>query len=281
MDPSRLGTKLFTVRTLARGGIAKPARPDRLVRAVRRCARWGKTPAAGYGVSAARYPDEPAIIDERGTLTFAELDRRTNALAPAWKADGIGPGRSIAVLAATTAASSSRRWRRRKLGADTLYLNTDFSGPQLAEVCREERPCIVHDADARRAVDALEAPPCRCTASPQTTMPATRWPGPRTPPAPAGPRIVILGHDRDAEGTERRPPAPARCPLGAAGHDPAPRAGPDADRRPVFHSWGLAHFNLGARAVLGARPAPPLRSRQRSCDGDRRAPASRCSSSCR
>ena len=145
---SRLGTKLFTVRTLARAGIAKPARPDRLVRAVQALRAWGKTPAAGYGVSAARYPNEPAIIDEQGTITFAELDSRTNAIARRWKADGIGPGSSIAILCRNHRGFVESTLAASKTGADMLYLNTSFAGPQIAEVCREERPvAMVHDEE--------------------------------------------------------------------------------------------------------------------------------------
>jgi fatty-acyl-CoA synthase len=121
---SRLGTKLFTVRTLARAGVAKPARPDRLVRALKALRAWGKTPAAGYGVSAARYPDEPAIIDELGTITFAELDRRTNAIARRWKADGLGPGSSIAILCRNHRGFVEATLSASKTGADMLYLNT-------------------------------------------------------------------------------------------------------------------------------------------------------------
>jgi len=57
--PSReqLGGKLQTVATLARAGIIRPQRPDRLLRAGAALARWGATPAAGYTAAAARYPD--------------------------------------------------------------------------------------------------------------------------------------------------------------------------------------------------------------------------------
>lgn len=43
--------------------------------------RYGISGAA-TAIAAGRDPDGVALIDERGPLTFGELDRRTNALAP-------------------------------------------------------------------------------------------------------------------------------------------------------------------------------------------------------
>jgi fatty-acyl-CoA synthase len=48
----------------------RPERPDKAAEAALELLRWKMTPAAAIIVSAARYPDEPAIIDERGMLTF-------------------------------------------------------------------------------------------------------------------------------------------------------------------------------------------------------------------
>ena len=44
---------------------------DRTVRALVAMQRWGFTPAAGFAANAARYPNDDAIIDELGHLTFA------------------------------------------------------------------------------------------------------------------------------------------------------------------------------------------------------------------
>ena len=41
MALSRLGTKLFTVRTLARAGVAKPGRPDRVLQRLDGMGKWG------------------------------------------------------------------------------------------------------------------------------------------------------------------------------------------------------------------------------------------------
>ena len=64
----------------------------------RRARRWGPTPAAGYTAAAAAIPDESALIDELGTLTFSEVHERTNALAHALADEGIGPGDGVAIM---------------------------------------------------------------------------------------------------------------------------------------------------------------------------------------
>src|SRR3954468_19356232 len=79
----QVGTKLFTAKTLAEVGFIRPMRPDKLVRTGINFVRWGATPAAGYATSSVLYPNELAIIDELGSLTFAEVQRRTNGLANA------------------------------------------------------------------------------------------------------------------------------------------------------------------------------------------------------
>src|ERR1700761_8610203 len=84
-----LGDGIHVAGTLARAGILRPSRPDRALRAIAGLHRFGPTLAAGYVGAAARYPDAPALVDELGTLTFAALDRRTNALARGLAGHGV------------------------------------------------------------------------------------------------------------------------------------------------------------------------------------------------
>src|SRR5260370_40130492 len=77
--PSLLGA----LDTVASSGLVRPVRPDRLARALLAARRYGATPAAAAGVGAALYPERPAVIDELGTLSFAELDTQTRKLAGA------------------------------------------------------------------------------------------------------------------------------------------------------------------------------------------------------
>jgi acyl-CoA synthetase (AMP-forming)/AMP-acid ligase II len=244
--PARLGTKLFTVRTLARAGVARPSRPDRLVRSLRVLRAWGKTPAAGYGVSAARYPDEPAIIDDVGTITFAELDRRTNAIARRLQQDGIGPGRAIAILCRNHRGFVEATLAASKTGCDMLYLNTSFAGPQIAEVCRAESPvAMVHDAEfgelAAEAADGM----VRYVAFPEE-IPAAADDSPLAPPQRPG-RVVILtsGTTGTPKGAGRHHPTSLDPAAALLDMIPLRARQRTMIAAPMFHSWGLAHFNLG------------------------------------
>src|SRR4051794_30205311 len=163
-DPRQLvteaGTKLHTLVTLTRAGIVHPERPDHLWNTARALLRYGTTPTAGYTAAAGNFPDEPAVIDELGTLSFRELHERTNALAHALRGEGIEPGDNVAVM-----CRNHRGWidavvACSKLGANALFLNTAFSGPQLADVAKREKPTaivydhefeeVLHDASRRR-----------------------------------------------------------------------------------------------------------------------------------
>src|SRR5918999_2753035 len=135
--PDRLAT---AARVLFEAGVLNPDRPDTLVRAGRALLDWKLTPAAGFVVSAIRYPDEPAIVDERGSLTFAEVDRRTNALAHAFAEEGISADDSVAIMCRDHRWFVETTLALAKLGATALFYNTAFAGPQLEEVTEREEP---------------------------------------------------------------------------------------------------------------------------------------------
>ena len=140
--------KAHTLVTLTRAGIVHPERPDHIFHTVRALLRYGTTPAAGYTAAARKFPDAPAVIDELGTLSFREIDERTNALARALRADGIEEGDGVAIM-----CRNHRGWIESvlacsKLGANALFLNTAFSGPQLTDVAKREKPkAIVFDQE--------------------------------------------------------------------------------------------------------------------------------------
>ena len=92
------GDAARVLRALQRAGMLAPVRPDRLVRMSARAVRLGPGPAAFAAASAARWPDQIAIVDDRGVLTYAELDRRVAAITGGLARDlGIGPRCSLAI----------------------------------------------------------------------------------------------------------------------------------------------------------------------------------------
>ena len=98
MSLRRFRTLVRTAVVLARAGVLRLERPDKLVRIGLTMMRWGPTPAAGYAISTLRTPKRPAVHDDRGTITFAELDSATNALAHGLRGLGVGEGDVIAIF---------------------------------------------------------------------------------------------------------------------------------------------------------------------------------------
>ncbi|WP_241995978.1 AMP-binding protein [Kribbella sp. VKM Ac-2568] len=141
---------------LLRSGVWRSARPSQLVPIERALRQWGQSMAALGVIAAIRYPDQPAVIDERGTITYRELDQRCSRQAAALHTRyGIVAGSKVAVLCrnhrwfleATLAAS--------RLGADVLFVNTEFAPPQLKAVLEQHRPdLLVHDAEFTEALPA-------------------------------------------------------------------------------------------------------------------------------
>ena len=88
------------------------------------------------------------IVDELGTLTFGEVHARTNALAHALSDAGIGEGDGVAIMCRNHRGFIEATVAVSKLGADALYLNTAFAGPQLTEVVEREKPvAIIYDEE--------------------------------------------------------------------------------------------------------------------------------------
>ncbi|HVW16787.1 MAG TPA: AMP-binding protein [Solirubrobacteraceae bacterium] len=249
--------KLFTARVLARCGVLAPESPVVVARVARTMRAWGPTPAGGYTVSALRRPDAPAVHDDRGTLTFAEVHRRTNALARSLAAEGLGPGDGVAIMCRNHRGFVEAVVACSKLGVDALYLNTAFAGPQIAEVVRAEGPAaIIADAEfsglvaeasaGRRRFVAWHSEDTAADAPLLDDLIAAGEDWDLRPPASRG-RVVILtsGTTGAPKGAGRH--QPHSLDPAAALLDVIPlRAGePTMIAAPLFHSWGLAHFTLG------------------------------------
>src|SRR5580704_6586902 len=123
--------RVEVARTLLGTGMIRAERPDKALRALGTLRRWGSSSGAAYTVSAIRCPERVAIVDEKGTLTFGEVNARTNALARALRAQGIGEGDGVAIMCRNHRGYIEATVACSKLGASVLYLNTAFAGPQI------------------------------------------------------------------------------------------------------------------------------------------------------
>ena len=131
--------------TLTRAGIVHPERPDRLCAHRPRAAALGTTPAAGYTAAAARYPGRAG--DHRRARHAHLPGGRTSAPTRSptrSRDDGIEAGDGIAIMCRNHRGFIDASVACSKLGANALFLNTAFSGPQLTDVAKREKPEGAH-----------------------------------------------------------------------------------------------------------------------------------------
>jgi fatty-acyl-CoA synthase len=253
-----VNTKLFTARTLAAAGILHPGRPDHVLGAVRALVRFGPTPAGGYTASAQRYGDEIAVIDELGTLTFRDVDQRTNALAHGLAANGIGEGDNVGLMCRNHRGFIESVVACSKLGANVLFLNTAFSGPQLSDVAQREQPKaliydyefeeLIHDASRRRKRfiawhDAEDGKPKDPLLE---EMSASGDVAPVSPPSERGKAIILTsGTTGTPKGASRSQPKSLDPAAALLAMIPLKAREKTMIAAPMFHSWGFVHFTLG------------------------------------
>jgi fatty-acyl-CoA synthase len=144
---NRAGVEAVSALALLRAGAFGLEPPQRLLRVLAAFQAHGPAGAA-LSIACQRHPSRTAIIDERGSISFAELDGRAHRLAVALRGQGFRDGDSIGILCRNHRGMFDALFAAAKLGARTVLLNTDFAGPQLADVCQRERiDLLVHDEE--------------------------------------------------------------------------------------------------------------------------------------
>jgi len=247
-----------SLRVLAEARIIRPIRPDKLVRLASTIARWGRSPAAGFIAGAVTSPHEPAVVDELGTLTFAEVDRRSNALAHSLSDAGLKEGDGVAIMCRNHRGFVESTVAVAKLGAHALYLNTAFAGPQLTEVVQREKPvAIIYDeefadllADAgkrrKRFIawreDSSDDPPDPALEDLIADGPIER----PVPPQETGKAIILTsGTTGTPKGANRSSPQSLDPAISLLSKIPLRTRQTTYIAAPLFHSWGFAHFTIG------------------------------------
>ncbi len=216
-----------------------------LVRTLPVWLRWRDHPVGALIAAAARHPTRAAVVDDEGSLTFGELDARSNALARTWGQEGIGPSTTVGLLCRDGRLFFDASIAAQKLGANLVYLNAAFSPPQVAGVVEDEGiDLLVHD-DAL-AASVGEAKP-RLIVSEADLRAGAEAPDrrPLTPPESTA-RIIVL-----TSGTTGRPKGAVRKgnrnPFdGAAVLAGLPLMANDTAviAAPLFHGHGLFGANL-------------------------------------
>ncbi len=258
--PVRVLYELGSAKVLIEAGVIRPMRPDRLWGVLRTLQRWGRSPAAGAISLAERYPEETMILDELGTLSYSDVDTRTNALAHALSDAGLVEGDGVGVMCRNHRGFIEATIALSKLGADALYLNTAFAGPQIVEVVQREKPkALIFDEEfyelleeagrrRKRFVAWHDSPSC-----PDPTLDelmADGDPSNVVPPEREGRAVILTSGTTGApKGASRGNPESIDPVVAYLSKIPLKSRNTIHIAAPLFHSWGFAHFSLGL--ILG------------------------------
>ncbi len=88
--------------------------------------------------TAAKVPDRPAILSERGSRTFAELNARANRLARALRERGLGEGDAIALVCSNRPEFAEVWAAAIRIGLRLTPLNWHLSADETAYVVDDE-----------------------------------------------------------------------------------------------------------------------------------------------
>ena len=257
-------TPVVTLKVLTESGVIRPHSPVTLGGVLLALQQWGLGVAGGFKAVALRFPDRVGVIDELGELTFAEIERRSNALADSLAQLGVGEGDGVAILVRNHRGFIDASLAVAKLGADMLYLNTAFAAPQLGEVCEREKPSVViHDQEFTELIDKAGVEQQRILAwvdddagdlDTLEGLIEKGEPKPRNPPAREA-RAVIL-----TSGTTGTPKGAPRgggnlsAAVALLSRMPLKSGWKTHIAAPLFHTWGWAHLSmamlLGSTSVL-------------------------------
>jgi acyl-CoA synthetase (AMP-forming)/AMP-acid ligase II len=242
----------FQGKVLREAGIVAPMRPDKALKIGATFLRWGASPATGVTTAATHYPHELAIVDERGSLTWERLHRRSNALAHAFAGMGIGPGDGVGVMCRNHRGFIETTLAAAKLGASALYLNTMFAGPQLTEVTRREGPkALVYDEEFTGLLSGVDDSVTRIVGWCDGTVSEPTLDGlieggdeSNLKPPPEKPKFVILtsGTTGTPKGAQRSSPEGLMPIAALIDKIPFRSRMTMMIAAPLFHSWGFFHF---------------------------------------
>jgi acyl-CoA synthetase (AMP-forming)/AMP-acid ligase II len=232
---------------------------------------WGSTPAAGLWASAQRRPNDTGLIDDLGSLTFGDLDVRSNAIAAGLVQAGVKAGDGVGLFARNHRGFVESTMALNKIGANVLLLNTGFAGPQLAEVlARENANVVIYDEEFSKVVDAGGGDRARFVSfgvglgslTLEDLISGNEGAGlPDIPASPGRTTVLTSGTTGTPKGAQRESKgAGINSLVGLLGRMPLSAETRTFVVAPAFHSWGGAHFTLGsifsATLIMRARFDP-------------------------
>ena len=236
-------------------------RPSRTFSGLKALNDFGPLGAA-VRLAALRHPDQDAVIDERGSLTWTQLDEDTNRLAAGLLAEGLSPGDTIGILCRNHRVALQAAFAASRAGLNAVWLNTSFSERQAREVAeREGVQLLIHDVEFAAVVEEVQLEHGSYTVDIEqpeddiTKLCAGRSGALPKPPAKPG-RIVLLtsGTTGTPKGAARSEPRSLVLPGSLLERMPMGARETTIMGPPLYHGTGLilamVSIALGSTLVL-------------------------------
>lgn len=261
---------LAVLKVMVATGVVRASAPHRGLLQLASLARWGFTLGGGIAAARARSPRVSAIVDDRGTLTFAELHDRSNSLGAALQSRGIGRGSTVGLLARNHSAMVGALAACGKIGADVVLCNTALAARQLEQIAaRHDLSALLLDDEFDPLAQGLPSKLPRFALRQDGRLPdrlgirallgSTSTP---ISPSPTPGKLIVL-----TSGTTGLPKSATRPTPGGFGpvaamlsRMPLRMGLPMMIAAPLFHSWGLAMLqvstSLRAPVILPPRADP-------------------------
>jgi fatty-acyl-CoA synthase len=251
----------YRLKVFRQIGLAKPQLPHRLAKAGLELVKWGPAFPSGVGACAARFPNQIAIIDDLGEITWAELRREINQFSHALSERGVTAGDSVALLARNHRFFVIAMVAVMQLGGRVLLLNTMASGPQLAELAdREGAKLVILDEEFLEVGEKAGRDKLILAwtdkISGSSDLPSVAWlckGQPTTPPSKperSGQVIIFTsGTTGLPKGAKREEPDGLDPTVTYFGAIPFRGNSTLVLASPLFHSWGLLNFGFGLMTV--------------------------------
>jgi len=247
-----------------RAGMLDPRRIPSLTTAI---TRWGPTVAAPYAATAFAKPHAIALIDDHGSVTFSDLERRSTASAKGLQSIGVRRGQRIGLACLNHRDFVELTLAAAKAGLGVVYLNTSFAAPQMAEVVkREDISVLAVDAALLPVTDLVtsdveiivtdtdgthddEHDPQRGRALADLRSAGT-WRLPLRASLPVAPVLLTSGTTGTPKGAQRSNRVAPSSATGVVELIPYRHDDVIAITSPLFHAWGLAQMVLAS--TIGA-----------------------------
>ena len=254
----RVGESVNAAKRLVETGFLDLSNPGVMVETAKNAPVFG--PQASMAIHGGRkYADLPALVDERGTLTYGEVNDQSWALARGLQGLGVTEGSVVGLLCRDHRGLVLAMAACGKLGARLVLMNTGFAKPQFAQVCeREGVKVVLHDSEFLGLLDALPADMPRGLTwvdegvdVPESMLTldaiiAANSTEPLPAPSKAGGSVILTS---GTTGLPKGAPRSSVSPLATAqiiDRIPFPRKGTMVIVSPIFHSTGWATYTVGA-----------------------------------